>query len=167
MDPTTGGLVLQGTGPGLIRAEDGQHGATVLRDLGIIRGNMDTSVTLWDETRSMVSGGSIFDMVIRLRDAMFRGDHEFIGSQGVAGMDMALDNLVTRVAEIGSRQQRVEVTWARLNREIPDMQSYIARETGVNLLSAATSLSMMELAHRASVQATARLLPVTLLDFLR
>ncbi|MCL2558346.1 MAG: flagellar hook-associated protein 3 [Treponema sp.] len=167
IDPTTSGLVLRGTGPGYIRAEDGAQGATVLRDLGIIRGNMDTSVTLWDETRSTVSGGSAFDMMIRLRDAMFRGDHEFIGSQGVAGMDMALENMVTRIADIGSRQHRVEVTWNRLNREIPDLQSYIAREVGVNMATAATDLSMMELAHRASLQTTARLLPVSLLDFLR
>ena len=167
IDPSSRGLVLEGTGPGLIRAEDGAQGATVLRDLGIIRGNMDVGVTLWDESRSQVSGGSMFDMLIRLRDAMFRGDGEFIGSQGLAGMDLALGNLVTRVAEIGSRQERVEMTWQRLNREIPDVQSYIVRETGVNMATAATNLAMMDLAHRASLQTTARLLPVTLLDFLR
>jgi len=167
IDVATRGLVLEGTGPGLIRAEDGAQGAQVLRDLGIIRGNMDTGVPLWDETRSRVSGGSMFDMFIRLRDAMFRGDGEFIGSQGIAGMDLALDNLTGRIAEIGSRQERVEVTWHRLNREIPDMQSFVARETGVNMATAATNLSMMDLAHRATLQTTARLLPITLLDFLR
>jgi len=167
IDPSTRGLALEGTGPGLIRAEDGAEGASVLRDLGIIRGNMESGVTLWDETRSRVSGGSMFDMMIRLRDAMFRGDGEFIGSQGIGGMDMALGNLTTRIAEIGSRQERVEATWQRLNREIPDVQSYVARETGVNMATAATNLAMMDLAHRASLQTTARLLPVTLLDFLR
>jgi len=106
-------------------------------------------------------------MVIRLRDAMFRGDQEFIGSQGIAGMDLALGNLTTRIADIGSRQERVEVTWQRLNREIPDVQSYITRESGVNMMEAATNLSMMDLAHRAGLQTAARLLPVSLLDFIR
>jgi len=168
IDPDTRGLFLEGTGPGIILAEDGATGATVLRDLGIIRGNMDTGgPTDWDESRSRVSGGSMFDMVIRLRDAMFRGDHEFIGSQGLAGMDLALGNLTTRIADIGSRQQRVEMTWQRLNREIPDVQSYITRESGVNMMEAATNLSMMDLAHRAGLQTAARLLPVSLLDFIR
>ena len=167
IDADTLGLSLEGTGPGLIRAEDGASGATVLLDLGIIRGNMEGGVTQWDETRSIVSGGSMFDMVIRLRDAMFRGDAEFIGSQGLAGMDLALGNLVARAAEIGSRQERVEVVWARLNREIPDVQSHLARETGVNMMEAAVNLSMLDLAHRAGLQSAARILPVTLLDFLR
>jgi len=167
IDPYTRGLALEGTGPGLIRAEDGAQGATVLRDLGIIRGNMDAGTPNWDETRSRVAGGSAFDMVIRLRDAMFRGDGEFIGSQGIGGMDLAIGNMVTRIADIGSRQERVEVVWNRLNREIPDVQSYITREAGVNMATAATNLSMMDLAHRATLQTTARLLPVSLLDFLR
>ena len=167
IDTDTMGLALEGTGHQMILAEDGAGGATVLRDLGIIRGNMDSGSTNWDETRSRVAGGSMFDMVVRLRDAMFRGDGEFIGSQGIAGMDLALGNLVTRIADVGSRQERVEVVWHRLNREIPDVQSYITRDAGVNLATAATNLSMMDLAHRATLQTTARLLPVSLLDFLR
>ena len=167
IDPATRGLSLEGTAPGLIRAEDGSQGATVLRDLGIIRGNMDSGVTLWDETRSRVAGGSMFDMFTRLRDAMFRGDSEFVGGQGIAGMDAALGNLAARIAEIGSRQERVATVWTRLNREIPDTRSYIARETGVDLMAAATELNMMDLAHRAGLQTTARLLPVSLLDFIR
>jgi len=167
IDPETRGLSLEGTGPGFIRAEDGPGGASVLRDLGIIRGNMESGVTQWDATRSTVSGGSMFDMVIRLRDAMYRGDHEFIGSQGIGGMDLALGNLVDRVAEIGSRQERVKTAWTRLNREIPDMQSYLVRETGVDMMEAVTNLSMMDLARKVSLQTSARILPVSLLDFLR
>lgn len=168
IDPQTRGLALEGTSPALIRAEDGGDGATVLRDLGIIRGNMDSGgPTNWDEARSRVSGGSMFDMMIRLRDAMLRGDGEFIGNQGIAGMDLALGNLTSRIADIGSRQERAEVTWQRLNREIPDVQSYISRDTGVDMVNAATNLSMMDLAHKAGLQTAARLLPVSLLDFLR
>jgi flagellar hook-associated protein 3 FlgL len=167
IDADTNGLSLLGTGQQLIRAEDGAGGATVLADLGIIRGNMEGGVTAWDTTRSMVSGGSMFDMVIRLRDAMFRGDQEFIGSQGIAGMDDALGNLTTRIAQVGSRQERVQTAWQRLNREITDMNSYVSRETGVDIASTATDLSMMELAHRAGLQTSAKLLPVSLLDFLR
>jgi flagellar hook-associated protein 3 FlgL len=167
IDPETRGLVLEGTNPHLIRAEDGAAGATVLRDLGIIRGNMENNAPNWDTTRSRVSGGSVFDMLIRLRDAMYRGDQDFIGSQGIAGMDLALGNLTTRVADVGSRQERVEAVWQRINREIPNVQESIARETSVNMMDAATDLKMLDFAHRAALQTAARILPPTLLDFLR
>jgi flagellar hook-associated protein 3 FlgL len=167
IDPQTRGLALEGTSPHLIRAEDGAEGATVLRDLGLIRGNMENNAPNWDSARSRVSGGSVFDMLIRLRDAMFRGDQDFIGSQGIAGMDLAIGNLTTRMADIGSRQERVETVWQRINREIPDVTAHLARESSVNMMDAATNLKMLDFAHKASLQTAARILPPTLLDFLR
>jgi len=167
IDPETRGLALEGTNPHLIRAEDAVGGATVLKDLGIIQGNMDNNAPNWDIARARVSGGSTFDMFIRLRDAMFRGDHDFIGSQGIAGMDLAISNMTTRIADIGSRQERVETVWQRINREIPDVQTYLARETSVNMTDAATDLKMLDFAHKASLQSAARIIPPTLLDFLR
>ena len=167
IDPETRGLVLEGTNPHLIRAEDGAEGATVLRDLGIIRGNMENNAPNWDTARARVSGGSVFDMFIRLRDAMYRGDQDFIGSQGIAGMDLSIGNLTTRIADIGSRQERVETVWQRINKEIPDMAGHIARESSVNMTDAATDLKMLDFVHKASLQTAARILPPTLLDFLR
>jgi flagellar hook-associated protein 3 FlgL len=173
IDPETRGLVLEGTNPHLIRAEDGVpsidgiEGATVLRDLGIIRGNMENNAPNWDTVNSRVSGGSTFDMLIRLRDAMYRGDQDFIGSQGIAGMDLAIGNLTTRVADIGSRQERVEIVWKRINRETYNVQESIARETSVNMTDAITDLKMLDFAHKAALQTAARILPPTLLDFLR
>jgi len=171
IDPDTRGLVLEGTNPHLIRAEDAVtpngDGPTVLKDLGIIRGNMENNAPNWDTTRSIVSGGSMFDMLIRLRDALYRGDQDFIGSQGIAGMDLALSNLTTRIADVGSRQERVETVWQRLNREIPDVTANIARESSIDMTDAATDLKMLDYAHKASLQTAARLLPVSLLDFLR
>jgi len=171
IDPETRGLVLEGTNPHLIRAEDAVSkngdGPTVLKDLGIIRGNMENNAPNWDTTRSLVSGGSMFDMLIRVRDALYRGDQDFVGSQGIAGMDLAINNLTARIADIGSRQERAETVWRRLNREIPDVTANIARESSVNMTDAATDLKFLDYAHKASLQTAARLLPVSLLDFLR
>jgi flagellar hook-associated protein 3 FlgL len=171
IDPDTRGLVLEGTNPHLIRAEDAVspngEGPTVLKDLGIIRGNMENNAPNWDTARSRVSGGSMFDMLIRLRDALYRGDQDFIGSQGIGGMDLAITNLTTRIAVVGSRQERAETVWERLNREIPDVSANIARESSVNMTDAATDLKMLDFAHKAALQTAARILPVSLLDFLR
>jgi flagellar hook-associated protein 3 FlgL len=170
IDPETRGLVLEGTNAHLIRAEDNaaspEPRSSVLRDLGIIQGNMENNAPNWAPS-ARVAGGSMFDMVVRLRDALFRGDQDFIGSQGIAGMDLALGNLGARIAEVGSREERAEMAWTRLNQEIPDTASSLARESSVNMADAATDLKMTQFAHQASLQTAAKILPPTLLDFLR
>jgi flagellar hook-associated protein 3 FlgL len=165
VDIETRGLVLEGTNPHLIRLEDKQ-GSRTLQDLGMIEANSDPSAPNWNPS-ARVSGGSLFDMAIRLRDALYRGDQEFVGGLGLGGVDLALGNLRTRLTDIGSRQERAETAWTKLNEEIPNVASYIARESAVDMTEAATDLAMMDFAHRASLQTAAKIIPPTLLDFLR
>jgi flagellar hook-associated protein 3 FlgL len=106
-------------------------------------------------------------MAIRLRDALYREDHDFVGSQGIGGIDLALNNITSRLAEISSRSERAEMTWKRLNEEIPDVTARLGREIGLDFADAATELGMMDFAHKASLQTAARIIPPTLLDFLR
>jgi flagellar hook-associated protein 3 FlgL len=166
IDPQTRGLALEGTNAHLIRAEDKEGGATVLRDLGIINGNMVNNASNWN-TNARVFGGSIFDMAIRLRDGMLRGDSEFLGSQGIAGMDLSINNLAERIAVVGSRQERAEFAWQRIQREIPNVTAMIQRESGIDMETLAMEMNMAKFAHQAALQTAARILPPTLLDFLR
>jgi flagellar hook-associated protein 3 FlgL len=165
VEPESQSLALEGTNPHLIRLEDKQ-GSRILEELGLIQFNNDPSAPNWNPS-ARVSGGSLFDMVLRLRDALYRGDQDFVGSQGIGGMDLALANLETRLADIGSRQERTEMAWNRLNQEIPNVSSYIAREASLDMVGAATDLAMMDFAHKAALQAAAKIVPTTLLDFLR
>jgi flagellar hook-associated protein 3 FlgL len=165
VDPETRGLALEGTNPHLIRLED-RADSRVLQDLGLIAAGSAPGAPNWNPT-ARVSGGSAFDMVIRLRDALFRGDQEFAGSQGIGGIDLALGNFAGRLAELGSRHERAEAAWSRLNQEIPAVTAALGREAGLDLASAATDLGMMDVAHRAALQTAAKVIQPTLLDFLR
>jgi len=165
VDPETNGLMIIGTNPHLIRMEDKQ-GSRTLEELGIIRFNNDPSAPNWSSA-ARVAGGSAFDMVIRLRDGLYRGDQDFIGSLGISGIDLALDNFETRLTDIGSRQERAMMAWNRINQEIPNVTAMLARENGVNMIDAATDLGMMDFAHKAALQTAAKIIPPTLLDFLR
>jgi len=109
----------------------------------------------------------VFDMVIRLRDGLLRGDQDFIGSQGIAGMDLAINNIVYRISDIGSRQERAEMAWQRINRQIPDVTAMLNRETGLDVADAAMELNMAKISHQALLQTAARIIPRSLLDFLR
>ena len=165
VDPQSRGLVITGTNPHLIRMDDAQ-GSSTLEELGIIQFNNDPGAPNWSPS-ARVAGGSVFDMVIRLRDGLFRGDSMFVGGLGIGGIDAAMDNLRTRITDIGSRQERVMMTWQKLNEEIPNVTAMVARESAVDMINAATNLGMMDLAHRASLQTASRIIPPTLLDFLR
>jgi flagellar hook-associated protein 3 FlgL len=166
IDPETRGLVLEGTNAHLIRAEDREGGAAILRDLGIINGNMVNNAPNWSTT-ARVSGGSVFDMVIRLRDGMLRGDTEYIGSLGIAGMDSALNNILVKTGKNGSRQERTEMAWQRINSQVPDITRMLFREAGLEMETAAMELKMAQFAHQATLQTAAKILPPTLLYFLR
>ena len=165
VDPDTRGLMLTGTNAHLIRVED-KKGSSTMEDLGIIQFNNDPSAPNWSPA-SRVAGGSMFDMVIRLRDSLYRGDQDFIGSLGLGGIDLALTNLETKLTDIGSRQERATMTWNRLNQEIPNVDAMLARESAVDMIDAATDLGMMDFAHKAALQTAAKIIPPTLLDFLR
>jgi flagellar hook-associated protein 3 FlgL len=165
VDPETRGLILTGTNPHLIRVEDKQ-GSRTMEELGIIQFNNDPSAPNWSPG-ARVAGGSVFDMVLRLRNALYRGDQGFIGSLGIGGIDLALGNLETRLTDIGSRQERAMTSWAKLNQEIPNVSAMLSREAAVNMIDAATDLGMMDFAHKAALQTAAKIIPPTLLDFLR
>ncbi len=165
VDPETRGIALEGTTAHLIRLEDRQ-GSTVLQDLGLISFNSDANAPNWNPT-ARVSGGSMFDMIINIRDALFRGDQDFVGSQGIGGMDLALNNMGGKMAEVGARMTRVSQTWSRLNEEIPNVTRALDREQGIDMATAITDLKMMELAHKAALQTAARVIQPTLMDFLR
>ncbi|MDR2049673.1 MAG: flagellar hook-associated protein 3 [Treponema sp.] len=165
VDPETKGLALQGTNAHLIRLED-RADSRVLQDLGVIKASNDPYAPNWHET-ALVSGGSAFEMVIRLRDALFRGDHEFAGSQGIGGIDLALGNMANQLTVEGSRYERSLYTWGRLNEEIENVTASLGREKYLDFTDAATDLAMLDFAHRAALQTTAKIIPPTLLDFLR
>jgi len=166
IDINSRGLMLEGTTAHLIRAEDKTGGATVLRDLGIIDGNMVNNAPNWAAS-ARVAGGSMFDMVIRLRDGLLRGDQDFVGSLGIGGIDLAINNVVLRLTDVSSRMERAQTAWARINQQIPNVTRMLDRETGLNLSTAALDLKMAETAHQAILSTAAKMLPRSLLDFLR
>jgi flagellar hook-associated protein 3 FlgL len=165
VDPDTRGLNIEGTNPHLIRMEDAA-GSRTLQDLGVIAMNSDPAAPNWHPA-ARVSGGSLFDMVIRVRDALFRGDQDFAGSQGLGGIDLAMGNVRSRMALNGSRAERAESAWQKLNMETYHVQAEFNREASINPETAYMDLGMIDFARRATLQTSAKVLPPTLLDFLR
>ena len=165
LDPVQNSLVVSGTRPHEIWLED-LEGGTVLQDLGILRGGGGSPpANLAPSAR--VFGGSVFDMVIHLRDRLFAGDSGEVGGSGLRGVQQAIESLTTTMADIGSRDERLALVSGRLNYEIPEVQGLLSREVDLDLSKAITDLKMLEHTHQAALGTSARILRPTLLDFLR
>lgn len=163
LDPVRSSLVLEGLDAHRISLED-SPGATTLADLGLLSGS---GVPSDYAPSARVSGGSLFDAVISLRDSLRKGDHIDIGGRVLAGLDAGMENLGRRLAQAGAAVERLESGALRLNREIPDVTRLLANEKDLDITQAITDFKMMEYAQQATLQMAGRVLPKTLLDFLR
>jgi flagellar hook-associated protein 3 FlgL len=166
IDPVANSLVLRTTLPHQIWAEDLAGGA-VLQDLGILaRGGSRPPLNVSQSAR--VFGGSVFDMVISLRDALFEGSTEKVGGAGLRGIEDALSNLAGVLGDIGARDSRLETVARRLEYQKPELVKFDSQERDLDMADAITRLKMLEYSHEAALSAAARAMNrPKLLDFLR
>jgi flagellar hook-associated protein 3 FlgL len=164
LDPVQNSLVLETTRPHQIWLED--RSGTVLQDLGLIAAG-DTSPPGNLALSAREFGGSLYDMVIHLRDSLFAGDVEAVGGSGLRGIGQSIESLTGWLADLGARDARMQIVSARLNYEIPEVEGLYSQEVDLDLSKAITDLKMLEYTHKAALNTTARILRPTLLDFLR
>lgn len=164
LDPLTNGLSLQTTVPHQIWLEEPQ-GAGVLSALGLIEEGGTPPANIQRDAR--VLGGSLFDVVIQVRDAFFNGDQEMLGSRGLAGLRMAQDNVLAYLSELGARDQRLQLTEKTLSAVELQYTDRYSQQTDLDLTQGIMDLKLMETVHRASLGSASRLLQPRLMDFLR
>lgn len=165
LDPVTNAIVLTTTEPHQIWLDE-KPGNTVLKDLGLLSDtgsrppeNLNRDVKL--------AGGSLFDMVIQLRDNLLKGDTESIGGAGIKGIDNAMGNLMTNVSKLGSMDSRISMTSHRLAVVIEENTRINSEAVDIDMTSAALELKMLELTQKSSYSAASKILQTRLMDFLR
>jgi flagellar hook-associated protein 3 FlgL len=158
-----GGIILETSSARDIWIQDIQ-GGTLMQDLGVISGanpprNLDPTARFF--------GGTVFDMVIRLRDSLYADDSRDVGSLGIGGVDQALDNIIKNRSDLGARASRMDLVLGRVREQRANMQDILSKNEDVDLAETITELRVLEAAHRAALGVTARIIQPTLLDFLR
>ena len=165
LDPIQNGIVLETTTPHQLWLRDGEN-STVLQDLGLIvagdeapPGNLAPAADTF--------GGSMFDMIINLRDQLYAGNTLDIGGRALRGIDDAMNNLLSNVADIGARDARIQVAYRRNESEIPLIRDMNSNMVDPDIAESITELRILEYTHRAAVGVAGRILQPTLLEFLR
>lgn len=164
LDPVTHGLNLTTTDARQLWLEDMTGSA--LNELGIIKDSSQRPpYNIGDSVR--VSGGSLFDTVIALRDAMFAGDSEAVGGRILASLDSGINTLVTRVAKSGSEYERLQNDMTRNSAVALNVNSQISREGDLDLTKAITDEKMLEYTQNATLSTAGKMYSSTLLNYMR
>jgi flagellar hook-associated protein 3 FlgL len=165
LDPVQSSLVIETTQPHQMWLQEGE-GSTVLQDLGVLADG-DNPPPQNIAASADAFGGSVFDMVINLRDRLYEGDTLDIGGSALRGIDDGLDNVLSNLASLGAKDTRLQTVFRRTEREIPQVAEMNSKEVDLDMTRAATDLRMLEYTHQAALGTAGRILQRTLLDFLR
>lgn len=164
IDPVTNGLNLVTTDSHQIWLED--KNGSALADMGMI--NDSSQFPPYNVGESVkVSGGSLFDAVISLRDAMLKGDHEAIGSRVLGTLDSGINNLTTRLAKNGSDYERAMNNIQRNQTTEVNVTQLVSREGDIDITKAITDLKMMEYVNQATMSNAGKMYQSSLLNYMR
>jgi flagellar hook-associated protein 3 FlgL len=164
LDPVQSSLVLETTSPQQLWIDE--SGGQALSDLGVLS-NQGNPPPQNIATSARVFGGNMFDMLINLRDELAAGNTLDVGGRTLAGIDSALSNVLGRLGELGSYDERLQLTYERTQNTIPEITERYSNAVDVDMTEAITELRMLEFTHQAALGAAARIIRPTLLDFLR
>jgi flagellar hook-associated protein 3 FlgL len=158
-------LILSTTTPHQIWLQDSGSG-TVLQDLGLINKNYPHPPNNIDPTVT-ISGMSIFEMIIQLRDDLVRGDQELVGGRDLGLIDMGLDNILKHLAAIGARQSRAEELAKKAEYEKGNVTEMLAKNEGIDYPETIMNFKWLESVHEYALSVGAKTIRSTLMDFLR
>ncbi len=164
INPVTQGLDLRTTDSHQLWLEDTK--GTVLNEIGYIKDSTQRPPYNIGEG-VMSSGGSIFDTVISLRDAMLRGDTESIGGRVLGVLDSGMNNLTTNLARIGSEYERAQNNMERNSAQALNVVNMVSREGDVDITDAITDLKMLDYVNQATLSTAGKMYSSTLLDYIR
>lgn len=112
-------------------------------------------------------GMSIFDVMIKLRDDLWKNDSRALGSEDLNQVQYSLNNILKHLGEVGARSHRFETVMKRLNSDELAMTDILGKTENIDFAQVVMDLQMLEQVHRSALATTAKIVRPTLLDFLR
>ncbi len=158
-------ISLTSTAPHKIWLEDMGSG-TVLKDIGLIDPNNSEPPNNYAKSAT-VSGLSIFDVLIQLRNDLIQKDQERIGGRDLGDLDLALENILRYRSEVGARMNRLEQHEQRVGYDKSYMMELLAKNEGIDFPETIMNLKWLETIHQYALNVGSRIIKPTLMDFLR
>ena len=157
-------MTIQTTSPHQLSMMDLDGGST-LQDLGLIDDGVSSPNNYAPSAR--VYTGSIFDVMVNFRKAL-QDDNVFqIGGTALGGIDNSISNLLKFRANLGAVSERLEIINQRFLSDEVYYNEAKDNAVGTDIPRTMTKMKMLEFSHDVALNIGARILPKTLLDFLR
>jgi flagellar hook-associated protein 3 FlgL len=142
------------------------NAATIVRDVApdvSIAANITGEQVFGSQT---APGGDLFAVLDRLQTAITGNDPNAIALEHTR-VDEAASRMRSAAAEIGSRSARLEGIQTRSSSDTASMRERLSAIEDVDLAEAIIATKTHETAYNAALQAAARVIPPSLLDYLR
>lgn len=110
----------------------------------------------------------MFNVLAGLRDALRADpvDHAVL-DEGLGNLDKAIDRVVTTLGQVGARSNRVETMRSTAEDQLISLANSLSEAEDIDLPKTIVDLQLQEVAYKAALGATARVVQPSLLDFLR
>lgn len=164
LDPVTNGLNIKTTDSRQLWLED-LNNSNTLYELGLIKDSTQRPPNNINDTAKL-SGGSLFDTVIALRDALISGNQEAIGGRVLGSIDLGISNLTQNMAVSGAKYERAQQNLARISNEKLNVSKMEAREGDLDFTEAITNLKMLEYVQQATMSTAAKMYKNSLLNYI-
>lgn len=109
---------------------------------------------------------SLFDNLSQLADALRAGDSDGIGT-ALGSLDTAQTRITSALTDVGTRYARVERAMVAAQDSALSLSTALSGLEEVDIARATIDLNAQEVAYKAAMAATARLVQPSLADFLR
>lgn len=111
-------------------------------------------------------GATMFDELEQLAGSIRAGDPAGVHA-GITGIDTAMSRLTTVLADVGTRASRVDRAVQSSQDAVLSLTSSLSELEDTDLARATVDLQMQEVAYKAALATTARVMQPSLLEFLR
>ena len=107
----------------------------------------------------------VFTALLRLRTSLDEGD-VLATQHAIDLMDTAMENLNFAHAELGARERALDIMQTRLEDEEVELRDVMSKEYDVDIAEVASRLTAQQISYEASLQVMAKILQMSLLDYL-
>jgi flagellar hook-associated protein 3 FlgL len=121
--------------------------------------------TLTATDQNFLENKSVFNTLIRLRDALTDNDLNAV-ERALEDINDDIDRVTFARAEVGATAKGLELSKVTLEDEQIQLKSALSEEIDVDLVQAISELTARQIAMQASLQVTANIMQLSLLDFI-
>lgn len=117
--------------------------------------------------RAFLGTQDMFQLAIDIRDALRTGDQDFLRDDAIEDIDEAQKQVLTAMARVGAAQNRIESAQDDIEDYIFSNQELLSLTVDADFAETVVNLNQQQNAYQASLNAAARVLQPSLLDFVR